>query len=308
MRLRAVAWYMDSQAIKWNIARGPGTISADGIYTSPKTPQSGSVTVQASALDPSKTVSITIPLVFGDMQVNPPALSVAHSLSRKLSATIGGVPYSNVTWQANLGTIDQTGLYTAPANVDKDSPAVVTVTSKDDPSKTATVKVTVLDKAPTIRINCGDLGELRDAGGNIWAADPGSAGAPSTAYNIRNPIANAPADLQPLYQSARYLYGGGRFWYTLAVPNSTYRVTLKFADYAPNRAPGVFGESVLINGVMVLRNFDIVEAAGGSLKAIDKTFTVVVKGSSLKLEFVSEAGRVAQINGFEIEDSGSSAK
>jgi hypothetical protein len=64
----------------------------------------------------------------------------------------------------------------------------------------------------------------------------------------------------------------------------------------------------LLNGRKVLSDFDLLTAAGGPLRVIDKTFIVVVKDSALRLELVSEDEKIAQINGIEIQDLGPEGK
>lgn len=301
VKLTALRWYFGGN-LKWTIVHGPGSIDDDGVYRAPRTPQNTQVTIQVQSVEqPSLTATASFRLVFGDMVAAPATGFVVHSLSRQMSVLIGKVPYQNVTWRASLGTIREDGLYTAPTSVPQNTSVEITATSKDDPTRSVTAKLTVLATLPPFRINFGHAQALRDAAGNLWAADPGpSGGDRTTAYGDRRPIANAPADLQGVYQTARY--NTGRFWYAYRVPNGTYRVTLKFADYA-GHPPGVYGFSVLLNGVKVLSRFDIVAAAGGPLTAIDKVFTVEVKDSLFKLELASDDGKAAQINGLELEEA-----
>jgi Malectin domain len=308
LSLHAIRWYAAGD-IRWSLVSGPGTIDATGLYTAPATPQNAAAIIRAqSTADPSLTATVSLPISFGEVSVDPPNAELAHSLTRLMTARIGRVSYANVIWTASAGSITAGGLYTAPPSVTADTPVTITATSRDDPAKSATATLTIKAIAPPIRVNFGDLGDLRDAGGNVWARDPGpSGGDPTTAYNHPNPIANVPLDMQPLYQSASYRYGGGRFWYVFKVPNGTYRVTLKFADYSRNKA-GDYKQSVLLNGRKVLSDFDLLTAAGGPLRVIDKTFTVMVKDSALRLELVSEDEKIAQINGIEIQDLGPEGK
>lgn len=74
-----------------------------------------------------------------------------------------------------------------------------------------------------------------------------------------------------MYQTERY---GPSFTYTVGGLTSaiSYQVTLEFAEIYWTRA-GQREFNVNINGTRVLTNFDVVAAAGGSDRAIDKTFT-----------------------------------
>ena len=80
----------------------------------------------------------------------PGSLSLHPSQTRQFDARVAiptGKPVTwSVTWSLNpaLGTIDKTGLYTAPSSIDKVRRVTVTATSVDDTTKSASVQVTLL--------------------------------------------------------------------------------------------------------------------------------------------------------------------
>ncbi len=129
--------------------------------------------------------------------------------------------------------------------------------------------------AITLRVNAGG-GAYTDGAGQVWAADNAFFGG-STA-STGSAIANTADD--PLYQSERY----GDFRYQFPTGPGSYTVTLKFAEiYHSAAGQRVF--DVLLEGQLVLDNFDIVQAAGGPNRAVDRTFTATVTGNNLDIEF-----------------------
>lgn len=198
-----------------------------------------------------------------------------------------------------IGSIDQNGLYSPPLDlIGKETLVTVTATSTDDPSLFASAQIRLLPGIGAIRINCGTLPGFIDANGNVWSGDYGFS-ADTVAYDRTDVlIANTTPDLQPLYQSSRYRYDDQSFYYSFPVPNISYRVTLRFADYTfLDFGRHVF--DVKINGTTVLSNFDPNVAAGRGNTAVDRTFTVLVTNKQLRIDFIGHKGG-AFINGIEI--------
>ncbi|MFB3779734.1 MAG: malectin domain-containing carbohydrate-binding protein [Bryobacteraceae bacterium] len=86
----------------------------------------------------------------------------------------------------------------------------------------------------------------------------------------QNPVTGT-ADTD-LYRSERY----GHFSYAVPVADGSYTLTLHFAEKWFGLEGGDAGDArlfdVYCNGVALLRNFNIASEAGGSLKALKKTF------------------------------------
>lgn len=100
------------------------------------------------------------------------------------------------------------------------------------------------------------------------------------------PIANTSDSY--LYQTGRHgLYTD--FSYSIPVPNGTYNLKLKFAELE-NKQRGQRTFHVIVNGVKVLENFDIM-AEVPAKTALDKQFPVNVTGGKVDIEFVQGAGR-----------------
>ncbi len=298
VQLYAVGWFI-SNSVTWSIQSGPGKISDTGVYTAPNTPMAGTVVVKAtSRSDPSKSTTVQLKLVFGKITLNPPAISLNRSAAQLMTASIGGRPYSNVTWSVSpmIGSIDTSGLFSAPEVVSADTVVTVKATSRDDPAQTGTATLTIRAKVPAIRVNCAGSG-FTDAHGNIWSEDFGYTGKTIAGGNSI-PIARTTADMYPLYGSSRYVYENQEFEYNYPLPNGDYQITLKFADYAFDM-PGHYSFDVKIGGVTVLANFDPDRAYGAGKTAVDKTFVTTVRAGNLKIAFLARKN-AAFINGIEI--------
>ena len=75
-------------------------------------------------------------------------------------------------------------------------------------------------------------------------------------------------------------------------------MTLKFAELYWNTTGGrVF--NVAINGNRVLSNFDIVAAAGGAFKALDKTFAVTSTGA-ITIQFTTGSAGNPLVNAIQV--------
>jgi hypothetical protein len=120
----------------WSITEGVagGTIDATGLYTAP----SGAADAAKSA---TALVTIQTPVVVLPSSVN---ISIAVSTTQQFTATVRATSSTNVTWSvlegAAGGTIDATGLYTAPATT---GTYHVVAASVADPTQTGRATVFV---------------------------------------------------------------------------------------------------------------------------------------------------------------------
>lgn len=135
-----------------------GTISTLGLYTAPATiPNPATVTITATSLsDSTQSATVTVTITAGtaiSFTISPPSpVSVYTGRTQPFSTTFNTTANTSVTWEVNStiggdvthGTISSSGLYTAPPTVP--SPATVTVTaiSQADPTKSASVQVTIV--------------------------------------------------------------------------------------------------------------------------------------------------------------------
>ncbi len=132
-----------SSGVIWSAQKG--TITSTGLYTAPVTGGSDVVTA-TSAQDANRTatanITVTVPATITSVVVSPASLTLNASAQNQFTATVTGTGgySSGVTWSAQKGTITSTGLYTAPATSGSD---VVTATSAQNASRTATANITV---------------------------------------------------------------------------------------------------------------------------------------------------------------------
>ena len=132
-------------AVTWSVTEtGGGTIDASGLYTAPDAEGTYHV-VATSVADTTKkataTVSVTLPPV--TISISPTTKTLTTNRTQQFTATVTGAANTAVTWsvtETGGGTIDTSGLYTAPAT---EGTYHVVATSVANPSKKATATVTV---------------------------------------------------------------------------------------------------------------------------------------------------------------------
>lgn len=109
-----------------------------------------------------------------------------------------------------------------------------------------------------------------DARGNVWEADHYYLGG----QQVFRPLQIMGTDEPGFYLGERY----GNLTYVIPVAPGTYSLTLKFAEnwFGPGKPVGGGNGSrrfdILCNGVALTRGFDIFREAGGSDRAVDRTF------------------------------------
>jgi hypothetical protein len=98
---------------------------------------------------------------------------------------------------------------------------------------------------------------------------------------VSNAIANT--STPTLYQSQRYYNQAMTYQYT--VPNGSYTVTLKFAEFYFTAA-GKRTFNIVVNGKTVASNYDVFAAAGGAFKAVDQATPVTVTNGAITIQLV----------------------
>lgn len=91
-------------------------------------------------------------------------------------------------------------------------------------------------------------------------------------------------------------YREGKFAYSIPVSPGRYQVTLRF--FEPKSDKRVF--DVAAGGAVKLKDFDVAQAAGGSMTAVERSFAVEVKGKELRLDFRPKTGQ-AIVSAVEIQ-------
>jgi len=209
--------------------------------------------------------------------IDPVSVTLTGSRTQQFTAAVSGFANTAVTWSLNppVGNVSSTGVYSAPATIPNNQTVMVTATSVADPTSSASATVNLLGSTG-IRVNAGGP-NYDDPLGRLWSADNGSS--TGSTYSVTSAISGT--STPALYQTERY----GTFQYQFALPDGDYTVNLKFAElYFTSTGQRQF--NVKINGNQVLTNFDVVAAAGGGLKAVDKSFPVTVAGDQLSIQFI----------------------
>jgi len=145
-------------SVTWSITPAVGSI-ANGLYLAPTTVTTAqNVTVKATSVaDPTKiaqaTVSLTPAGSPSSIAVSPTQASLSASQTQQFSASVsgglGGGGGVSVTWSISpaVGSITQTGLYTAPSSVSAQQNIIVTATGSGA-SNSATVTLNPAGQAP----------------------------------------------------------------------------------------------------------------------------------------------------------------
>lgn len=125
-----------------------GTIDDQGLYTAP--PQVGTHTVGVVVATTSATASSAV-TVFS-LSVSPGGVTVSPSGKQQFTASVQGLSNAALTWLVDgisggsnpIGTIDSTGLYTAPYATGLHT---ITVSANADPAVSAIAGITVINSA-----------------------------------------------------------------------------------------------------------------------------------------------------------------
>jgi beta-galactosidase len=140
-----------------------------------------------------------------------------------------------------------------------------------------------------VRIKAGDISGYAAKDGQAYGSDMYFVGGSAAGVN---PPDTPPAGNVSVQASDARLYDSfreGEFSYRVPLPNGSYRVLLKFEE-PKSIAVGARVFDVVANGVTQLRDFDILAAAAGKLKGVDRTFDVTVNNGMLVLAFRPQRG------------------
>jgi uncharacterized protein (TIGR03437 family) len=142
---------ISNSAVTWSISPQTGAIDSTGNYTAPPSiATSSKVTVTAtSSFDGTSagnaTVNLTAPAALS-VTVSPTTVTLNNGDTQQFTATVTNATNTGVLWSiaptTGAGTLDSTGLYTAPSTITV-TKATVTAQSLQDPTKTASATVTL---------------------------------------------------------------------------------------------------------------------------------------------------------------------
>lgn len=141
-----ITWSVDSVA---GGNASVGTISSSGLYTAPAAPGAHTITASdGSGTGDSANAQISV----FSFTITPGATLLSPGAKQQYTATITGLTNSSVTWavdtvaggNSSVGTIDSTGLYTAPNAIGLHT---ITAASAAVPADTVSSRVTVVNVA-----------------------------------------------------------------------------------------------------------------------------------------------------------------
>ncbi len=138
-----------STAVTWSVSGG-GTIGSTGLYTAPSSITSQqTVTVTATSVaEPTISASATVTLLPPvSVSLSPTTVSLYGGQTEQFSASVSNSSNTAVTWAispSGTGTINSSGLYTAPATVSTQQTVTVTATSAANTSASASATVTLV--------------------------------------------------------------------------------------------------------------------------------------------------------------------
>jgi hypothetical protein len=136
----ATATGTSNTGVNWSVTSGTGKVSTSGLFTSPNRQETDIVRAQSQA-DQNKTASASISVPAVSIQVLPTSANVAPKSSQQFTATVSGTVNNSVKWsEIGNGTVNQSGVYTAPSTNETDT-VTATAVATPSPSSSATVIV-----------------------------------------------------------------------------------------------------------------------------------------------------------------------
>jgi len=153
--------------------------------------------------------------------VSPTQATVASGGQLQFTATVSNSADTGVNWKASAGTISPSGMFTAP-KVSNTTQVTVTAARTTDPTKSATVQVTVQAKALPAKLVIGTDSLPPATTGTVYAADLSALGGLSP-YSWRLASGTLPAGLT--FSSSGVLTGTpsrpGSFAFVASVSDSS---------------------------------------------------------------------------------------
>lgn len=133
-------------------------VSATKLTVSTTAPAGVTGVVQVRAVNPGPGSTVSTPVNLSvvtstvTVGVSPTSASVPVTGTRQFTASVSGASNTSVTWSATPGSINSSGVYTAPASLPNPPTAVVKATSVADPMISASVTVQITQPTVTVSV------------------------------------------------------------------------------------------------------------------------------------------------------------
>lgn len=191
-----------------------------------------------------------------DVWVSQDGVNWSESNSTMPFSSCAAIAYNNSVWTFANTAVNGTWGW--------NSPCCLMATSTPTPTITPTPTWT---SVPAVwRVHCAG-GPVTDTWGNVWAAGNTNGGATGTPATLTYGGAVSGTADPELYQAS---LEGDQISYTFNVPAGSYQVLLKFAELNQSILEYQREFNVLINGVPVFSNLDMILDVGTVDKADDK--------------------------------------
>lgn len=151
---------------------------------------------------------------------------------------------------------------------------------------------TAPDAAKGLHIRAGHLTGMTNSAGLRFGSDNFFTGGKASDLRMAGRSKIAPSNVTGTDDPELYAsYRQGSFTYDLPLPDGRWTVTLHMFEPEKDTAKAAARSvTVLANGKPVLTRFNPASAAGGSLKAVTRSFAVASSGGALKLNFSGGEG------------------
>jgi hypothetical protein len=282
--------------------------------TIPVSASDGQITIAFSGILRQPIINAIEIVPANSIEVVPETATLSERQSLQFTAFQPGVNNPAVNWSitpANLGSIDSTGLYTAPGLIPAATSVTITAASTTNSNILGTAVVSLSPTDPSsftaLRINAGGP-TFVDPAGRVWMADTDFTTSCSGNGNTFSFV--PPAGLDGEYGTLRWCDGSSpQITYQIPVPNMEYLVTLKFAEPNVSWGPGARIFSVAVNGQTnsALSQVDVSANAGATQKAWDATIPVSVSNGQITIAIsaiqnwpIIDAIEIAPANSIEV--------
>jgi beta-galactosidase len=174
---------------------------------------------------------------------------------------------------------------------------------------------TLKDRSGAVRINVGAIGPVTGDYGQRYGSDAFlTESSYATSFGVGNKkalsleeavaVASSLPKFEPVMKKAFKFnepnpqlpqlfrtWREGTFAYEIPVPNGKYNVKLSFFEPDTKAVAGSRKFDIAINGVAVENGFDVLNAAGGTMKAVVREYLIQVTNGKAELEFKPIVGK-----------------